>query len=83
MEEVSSEKRMTISNIKLAIHNMYVYVRYIMFVHIKHIMSSHIFIMFFRSRQVRLTGDGRRTCEDKNRPDLDYQLDRIQALLET
>ena len=28
MEEVSSEKRMTISNIKLAIHNMYVYVRY-------------------------------------------------------
>ena len=27
MEEVSSEKRMTISNIKLAIQNMYVYVR--------------------------------------------------------
>ena len=76
MEELSSEKRMTISNIKLAIHNMYVYVRYI-----KHIMQvkNSFFIIFSRSRQVRLTGDGRRTSEDKNRPDLDYQLDRIQA----
>ena len=39
--------------------------------------------MSFRSRQVRLTGDGRRTSEDKNRPDVDYQLDRIQAKTET